>query len=147
MLNWQVKFYQLNILRVKFFMIVLYTFHTASSGELQQLHLGWRHKTEIPSLRVLMQELRDVDLDYQWFYLGILLKIEHSQLRIIEVNYHRDPWRSLTEMLQVWLRNSPQPTWEVITEALESIGEHALAEKIKAKYCHSLEHELQNVNF
>ena len=111
-------------------------FHTATSGELQQLHPGW--STEIPSLVTLIKELHY--LPHLWYRLGLSLGIPDIELEIIEVNYREDPRRSLIKVLQMWLRRSPQPTWEAIVEALKHpiVGEPRLAAKIEAKYCHSL---------
>ena len=72
--------------------------------------------------------------------LGLLLGIPNDELEIIEVNYREDPQRSLIGVLQLWLKRSPQPTWEAIVEALKHpiVGEPRLAAEIEAKYCHSL---------
>ena len=98
------------------------------------LHHEWRHKTEIPSLRNLIQELHQVS--FRWHELGTVLGIPLYMLESIQVNYRMDPHRSLVEVLQVWLRNSPQPTWEAIVNALKIpfVGEPRLAMEIEAKY-------------
>ena len=106
-------------------------FHAATSGELSLQQ--WRHKTEIPSLRKLFQELHHVSI--MWFHLGIALKIPVSVLISIKSD-HRNTERAFIEMLQVWLKMSPQPTWEAIVNALKSctVGEPRLATEIEAKY-------------
>ena len=46
--------------------------------------------------------------------------------------------RRLLEMLTVWLkRTNPPPTWNILTEALESppVGENLLAQQLRDKYC------------
>ena len=108
-------------------------FHAATSSELLQ---QWSHKTEIPSLRELINELHEA-LPL-WYDLGIQLGIRPSNLESIRVDHHTSG-RCFIEMLQVWLKTSPQPTWEAIVEALKSpiVEDHILAAKIEAKYCHS----------
>ena len=110
-------------------------FHTATSGELQQLHPGWRHSTEIPSLVTLMKELHY--LPHLWYRLGLSLGIPSYLRHAIEADYRGDTERSFIEVLQLWLRHSPQPTWEAIVEALKDVWECELAAEIEAKYCHS----------
>ena len=41
------------------------------------------------------------------------------------------------EMLTVWLKSNPPPTWNILTEALESppVGEKFLAQQVRDKYC------------
>ena len=87
---------------------------------------------------MLMNELHY--LGFQWYNLGLLLERPPFELNIIETNHRRDPQRSLAEVLQLWLKHSPQPTWEAIVKALKhpTVGEHRLAAEIEAKYCHSL---------
>ena len=44
----------------------------------------------------------------------------------------------LLEMLTVWLKcTNPPPTWNILTEALESapVGERLLAQQLRDKYC------------
>ena len=49
----------------------------------------------------------------------------------------------LLEMLTVWLKfTNPSPTWNILTEALESppVGERALAQQVRTKYCPQVTH-------
>ena len=51
---------------------------------------------------------------------------------------HKQVDRLLLEMLTVWLKQTdPLPTWNILTEALESpsIGEKLLAQHLKDKHC------------
>ena len=44
----------------------------------------------------------------------------------------------LLEMLTVWLKyTNPPPTWNILTEALESppVGERLMAQQLRGKYC------------
>lgn len=106
-------------------------FHAATSSELLQ---QWSHKTEIPSVIHLFDELREALS--KWYALGIVLGIRPSTLESIQVD-HQTSILCLIEMLQVWLKTSPQPTWETIVEALKdpTVGNNRLAAKIEAKYC------------
>ena len=61
-----------------------------------------------------------------------------DSLKAIEKRYNGDPDDCLTEMLDVWLKQSdPSPSWDALAEALGSapVGEGHLAEQIRQKYC------------
>ena len=110
-----------------------FLFHAATSGELLH-HLEWRHNTKFPTLKELVQELYAASA--QWYTLGIFLRIPHPRLE----NIQRDRSTSMdcfVVMLSEWLNNSVQPTWNEVCEALDNIGEPALAAKIMEKYFHS----------
>ena len=114
---------------------LLYTFHTATSNELQVLP-GWKHDTDIPSVMDLFNELQPVIP--KWLDFGICLGIPFHKLGTINVNNRLDKARAFKEMLHVWLITSPQPTWEATGKALKNVGEYQLAESIMAKHhCYS----------
>ena len=50
---------------------------------------------------------------------------------------HPDSADCLREIVKEWLTNSPAPTWQVLTTALESrtVNEHGLAGRLKKEYC------------
>ena len=86
-----------------------------------------------PTLKELSNALASV---VNWFSLGVKLGLEDHELRTIEQNYHGDGNdRCKLEMLSRWLRSGKSPTWKAVDDALQLMGEHAVALKIQAKYC------------
>ena len=65
------------------------------------------------------------------------LGLKSHELGTIEKDYHGDNLRCKHEMLGRWLQSSKLPTWEAVTDALNSMGEQAIASKIQTKYCSS----------
>ena len=59
-------------------------------------------------------------LTAQWFNLDLALGLFYSELRQIESNFPRDSFRCLTEMVEMWLKNSSHPSWRKLTSALRS---------------------------
>ena len=111
----------------------IYTFHAAALHGLQH-QLGWQHSVEIPSLRGLVKELHPVSS--HWIDLGLQLDLPYSQLIAIQIEHH-SPEEALRMMLETWLRQSPQPTWKTIVEALSVMNENGIAETIKARHCYN----------
>ena len=83
-----------------------------------------------PTLKELSNALDSV---VDWFTLGVKLGLEDHELRTIEHNYRGD--RCKLEMLSCWLRSGKLPTWKAVADAVHLMGEHAVATKIRAKYC------------
>ena len=86
-------------------------------------------------LKSLQNELDLVS--HKWLSLGVQLAIPIGTLKCIEME-HKQVDRFLLEMLTVWLKQTnPPPTWNILTEALESfsIGEGLLAQQLRDKYC------------
>ena len=87
-----------------------------------------------PSLNDLTTELASVG---KWYDLGLKLGITSSQLKEIEEDYH-DQKRRKSEMLDRWLRNGENCSWEAIAKALSQIEEQEVANEIRKKYYSSL---------
>ena len=87
-----------------------------------------------PTLKELSNALDSV---VNWFSLGVKLGVEDHELRTIEQNYRGDSERSKLEMLSRWLRSGKLPTWKAVVDALQQMGEQAVASKIQARYCSS----------
>ena len=69
-----------------------------------------------------------------WYQLGMQLEILPAELRTIECNNPHDAQRSMTEVLNRWLRNAPECSWAKLTQAVETTGGYAvLAEKLRKK--------------
>ena len=69
-----------------------------------------------------------------WFTLGLVLKIDHTELKALEEQYH-DLRRRRQEMLISWI-SSGNATWGSLAEALRnpSVNECSVAERIEEKY-------------
>ena len=84
------------------------------------------------TLAQLNLELQEVS---EWFSLGLYLGIPEAELTSIK---HEPTLRSLqqlrTEMLTVWMRRLPVPSWSRVVKALMEIGRETLAHKIALKY-------------
>ena len=65
-------------------------------------------------------------LTAQWFNLGLALRVSYSELKQIESNFQRDSLRCLTEMVEMWLKNSSHPSWRKLTSALRSPSVHGI---------------------
>ena len=70
----------------------------------------------------ILAELTEVTKPYQ---LGIQLKIDSSILDTIERNHPKDIDQQKTEVIQHWLRNSPDASWTTLAKAVERIQGHA----------------------
>ena len=77
-----------------------------------------------------------MDVDTQWYYLGLQLKVSPETLDTIRENalYSRD---LLLEMLKVWLTSSDNTSWKTLIDALRSrsVGKSQLAADLQKKYC------------
>ena len=77
----------------------------------------------------------------KWYSLGVQLQVPIETLKCIEAE-HNQMNRCLLEMLTFWLKcTNPPPTWDILTEALESppVGERFLAQQVRDKHCRSTE--------
>ena len=69
----------------------------------------------------------------KWVRLGIQLKIPSAKLRAINRNCHHDTQRGMTEVMAYLLQNAPESWPEELAQAMEAMGEYALAERIRKK--------------
>ena len=87
-----------------------------------------------PTLKELSNALDSV---VDWHLLGVKLGLEDHELSIIDKDFHgKGNERCKHEMLSRW-RNAKFPTWKAVADALQQMGEHAVAFKIQTKYCSS----------
>ena len=84
----------------------------------------------LPTLSQLSAELRDFK---NWYLLGLQLNLSTEILDSIEKT-HDCVVRQCIKMIQHWISNSKNPTWEAVNEALRNIGESVLAAEIANKY-------------
>ena len=77
------------------------------------------------------------------------LGLKRHQLNEIESNHRGDNKRCKSEVLGCWLDNTTSPTWTAVTEALDEMDEHTVAENIRRKYITEgivLLHSLKSIN-
>ena len=83
-----------------------------------------------PTLGQLSAKLREFR---NWYLLGVVLDVSKDTLDSIKKSHDTNVERCI-EMLQCWITNSNNPTWETIHEALRNIGESVIAAEIACKY-------------
>ena len=87
-----------------------------------------------PRLKELTNALDSI---VDWYQLGVRLGLKDHELRTISRDFRGDNERCKLEMLGRWLRNAELPTWKAVVDALQLMGEHAVAAKIQARHCSS----------
>ena len=67
-----------------------------------------------------------------WHLLGVFMKLPSKDLTLIEKQFSRDgPMRCKAELFNVWIKRTPNASWELIAAALEKSGETVQAENIR----------------
>ena len=87
------------------------------------------------NLKTLQSELHPVS--HKWYSFGVQLQVPINTLKCIKAEISKMD-QCLLKMLISWLKGTnPPPTWNILTEALESppVGEERLAHKLRGKYC------------
>ena len=85
------------------------------------------------TLREIENELSKVTAA-SWFSLGVQLGVGLEKLREIEKDHRQDAQRCKTEVLDWWLQNAPEISWNKLAQALEAMGGHAtLVQNLKTK--------------
>ena len=70
----------------------------------------------------------------EWHQLGVKLEVPPSTLYIIESNHPHDAKRCKTEVLNWWLENALEISWEKLARAVEAVGGHAtVAKRLRLK--------------
>ena len=82
-------------------------------------------------MQQLLHELENIT---DWFPFGVCLGVPVAELQKIEASHHGEVERCKIEMLQYWLRNSQNTSWEDVLHALELSNEHLLASRLKRQY-------------
>ena len=76
-----------------------------------------------------------LEKENDWRTLGIFLDVEDCILDEIERLYEsKGIRRCKEELFRALKRREVDPTWEEIAEALDNVGNHALAKEIREKY-------------
>ena len=72
----------------------------------------------------------------KWKVIGVLIEIPKGSLSGIAEKCRDEPQKCLVEMFEMWLECVyPPPTWAVIIEAVEFLGEKQLGKELRDKYC------------
>ena len=87
-----------------------------------------------PTLKELSNALDSI---VDWHLLGVKLGLKAHDLATIERNYRGDNERCKLEMLSHCLDSGKLPTWKVVADALQLMGKHEVALKIRMKHCSS----------
>ena len=94
-----------------------------------------RRQGAVPTLPDLLKELLS-KVASKWENIGILLGIDDGPLSKIKADNHGESGDCLREMLRVWLKKvDPPPSWNLLVDALKSLGEEKLAQELRKKYC------------
>ena len=113
--------------KVRFIIILL-----PSIGSTLYPDIGVYNYPDDPKLKDLVYELKEVD----WNQLGIQLNVPRHILRNIDRENPGNESRKLSEVLQYWIDNEPEPSWEKIIQALQRISGHRnIITSIQSKYC------------
>ena len=76
----------------------------------------------IPTIDKILSETREVT---KWHSLGIQLEITPEDLNQIESNHSGDTERCKAEVVDFWLRNTQERTWDRLAQAVDKMGGHA----------------------
>ena len=87
--------------------------------------------TDKPSIKSLMKYKGK--MSPHWYALGTQLLEEKCfhQLKVIQKDSAHDVQSSCSKMLEYWLDVDPKANWNMLINALEEIGQNALADQIK----------------
>ena len=82
-----------------------------------------------------MRILYNTQVPGNWKLFGVMLKIQLSFLNNIAAKYPHGPGNCLMEVLEQWLKRvNPPPSWKVLTEALQILGEEKLACELEEQH-------------
>ena len=104
---------------------------TAASGGLATVESGMQ-ATDILNVKNLSSELTTIT---NWYQLGLYLNLQTHELNKIQQDHaHHGNDRQMLEMLALWLRRTPNPTWDDVVSALQQMRENRVAENIHQKH-------------
>lgn len=81
-----------------------------------------------------MEVLKDVD---DWFVFGVKLGVPVKELRKIESSHGREFERCKIDMLEYWLDNTVDASWNEVEQTLKKTNHLLLATEVKQKYLRS----------
>ena len=89
-----------------------------------------------PQLGDIVSALKEITKPY---LLGIHLGIKEHELKRIEENYLRDVDRQMAEVINYWLRNNTECSWEALASAVEKMGGHGnLVKRLRDRHLGAL---------
>ncbi len=88
-------------------------------------------------LFLVVQDVTDVQASLQeclpdWSTFGIMLGISKTDIDIIDERDHYS--RPLTQVLDYWLKNSKDSTWEALIKAVKDVGNKRLGNKLTKEF-------------
>ena len=112
-----------------------------------QIHDWAEHNLVLPpysSLRMsslpvselcLLNFLKETANVTDWYMLGVYMGVPPKDLMYIEKQSSgQGSARCRTELFGVWMKRTPNASWELIAAALVELGETVLAEKVRTRY-------------
>ena len=84
-----------------------------------------------PNLRDLLNNIHTT----KWFEFGLHLTSNIEELDKIETDHKGDARAALRDTLRLVLREDPDLSWQKVVQALQTIGEVAMARRINDKFC------------
>ena len=109
------------------------------------LHAGLAAEERDKFLRDVILALQD-RLISNWFTFGLHLDLSVTELNVLENNsvHHADKRTIVRHMLTTWKdKFGTEATWDKIVDALEKIGQNALAQDLGGKHLQSAEREVK----
>lgn len=86
--------------------------------------------TDVLNIQDLRSALKAVT---DWYSLGVYLGLATNELMRIEDDYPRSE-RKMSQMLDIWLRRTPNAAWGDLVSALQEMGENTVANRIRQNY-------------
>ena len=88
-------------------------------------------------LFLVVQDIPDVQVSLQeclpdWSTFGLMLGISKTYIDIIDEKEHYS--RPLTQVLDYWLKNSKDSTWEVLIKAVKDVGNKRLGNELAKEF-------------
>ena len=77
-----------------------------------------------------MKELKDVG---NWYSLGFYLGVKPKNLEYLK-HSHYDPDQCLIQVINKWLLNDTEASWQTVVNALVNIEHSVLAKNIASKF-------------
>ena len=98
-----------------------------AGASVEQARQGPSH----PNLRDLLNNIHTT----KWFEFGLQLTSNIEELDKIGTDHQGDARTALRDTLRLVLREDPDLSWQKVVQALQTIGELAMARTIKEKFC------------
>ena len=86
-----------------------------------------------PTCQQLMSELLKDSIACRYERFAVQLGLSPDTIEVITMNYSRDPYRCLINVINYWVNNY-QVSWSTVTTALENIDCRNMAEMIRLTY-------------